>query len=186
MHIALIIKPGFADSGVGRYTCELEKALQSAGHQVTCVSPVLPFPRGFIQLVKRLVGWDLEAFFLNYPLWAHYPPADLYHLTSQNLATLLIFRPPPGQTVVTVHDILPRLLRRQGLAGGQPLAVHIFDRLANRGLRRAGFLICVSTFTRQSLIQELGLSPQQTCVIPQGVNRPLTEKSPSPLLSCAE
>ncbi len=123
MHIALIIKPGFADSGVARYARELEKALLGRAPG-DLRHPVLPFPPRFIQLVKRLVGWDLAAFFLNYPLWARYPPADLYHLTSQNLATLLLFRPPPGQTVVTVHDILPRLLRRQGLAVGQPLAAH--------------------------------------------------------------
>jgi glycosyltransferase involved in cell wall biosynthesis len=168
MHIALVVKPGHPASGVARYARELEAALLALGHQVTPVYPLVPFPSWLVRLVKRIFGWDLAAFFLNYPLWVSYPPADLYHLASQNLATLLLFRPPPGPAVVTVHDLLPRLLPRHGLSPWLPL----FDRLACLGLRRAACLICPSAFTQACLVRELGFPPERTFTIPLGVDSP--------------
>lgn len=170
MHIALIVKPGHPDSGVGRYAQELEKALLAAGCQVTRVHPRLPFPAWLARLVQRLLGWDLQAFFATYPLWARYPPADLYHFTSQNLATLLVLHPPPGPAVVTVHDIIPHLLRRQGLAQDQGLWMRTFDRIANRGLSKACFLICDSTFTQMSLLKEFQILVGRSQVVYLGIH----------------
>lgn len=152
MRIALIAKPGYEDTGVGRYTSQLGATLEALGHEVVVVHPTVPLPGMVVRAVRRLLGWDLDAFFNNYPVWARYPRADVYHLTSQNLATLLLLRRPPGPTVVTVHDIIPWLVRDDPdlrLYDHRP--AEWFDRLALAGLRRAGALVADSASTRDSL-----------------------------------
>jgi glycosyltransferase involved in cell wall biosynthesis len=171
MHIVLIAKPGHENSGVGRYTRELSKALDSLGLKVTIIHPVVPLPGFLIKIVKHFAGWDLEAFFYNYPLWERYPQADLYHLTSQNLATLMIFHRPPGRTVVTVDDIIPWLVRddpelrsyRNGFA-------EIFDRLAMKGLRRVDGILCISDFSLYTLEKALDPPVKIKKTILLGVN----------------
>lgn len=152
MRIALITKPGHESTGVGRYAAQLGVALCTLGHEALIVHPFTPVPALVVRGVKGLLGWDLAAFFENYPLWARYPRADIYHFTSQNLATLLICCPPPGRTVVTVHDIIPWIVRNDPALRvyQHPLAAW-FDRLALAGLRRADALLADSEFTRQSL-----------------------------------
>jgi glycosyltransferase involved in cell wall biosynthesis len=152
MRVALIAKPGYAHTGVGRYVAELEQALRLLGHDVVIVNPIVPLPVVLQRWLKRWLGIDLAAFLSNYPIWARYPVADVYHLTSQNLATLMLFRPPPGKTVITVHDIIPWLVRRN-----PELRVYrhwldaTFDHLALRCLDRADALIADSEFTARSL-----------------------------------
>jgi hypothetical protein len=152
MRIALIAKPGHENTGVGRYTGQLSAALEALGHEVVRVYPTVPLPGALVRAVRRLLGWDLTAFLNNYPVWARYPQADIYHVTSQNLATLLLLRRPPGTTVVTVHDIIPWLVRDDtALRLYDHRLAEWFDRLALAGLRRADGLIADSAFTQQSL-----------------------------------
>ncbi len=171
MKVALVVKPEHPDSGVGRYAAMLGDALRREGVQVYLVYPIVPLPGWFVRLVRQVLGWDMHAFFMNYPLWASYPKADLYHLTSQNLATLMLFHPPPGKTVITVHDIIPHQVR-----GDAELRVYKhfldqwFDRLALYGLRRAVSLISVSTHSRDMLVKYLALHPNNVFVVPEGVH----------------
>jgi hypothetical protein len=159
MRIALIARPGQEDSGIGRYTRELKAALEQAGHTVILAHPLVPIPGLLARAVRNLLGWDLVAFFNTYPVWVRYPQADIYHFTGQNLATVLLWRSPPGRTVVTVHDIIPWLLRADPeLQVYEHRFAAWFDRLALAGLRRADGLIADSTFTRASL-RQAGLFP---------------------------
>ena len=152
MRITLVTKPEHEDTGVGRYTAHLGTALEALGHEVLVVHPTVPLPGMLVRAVRRLLGWDMDAFFNNYPIWARYPPANVYHVTSQNLATLLLLRRPPGPTVVTVHDIIPWLVRDDPeLRIYDHRVAEWFDRLALAGLRRADGLITDSAFTQQSL-----------------------------------
>jgi len=152
MKVALVTKPEHKDTGVGRYTAHLGTALEALGHEVLVVHPTVPLPGMLVRAVRRLLGWDLDAFFNNYPIWARYPRAEVYHVTSQNLATLLLLRRPPGPTVVTVHDIIPWLVRdNQELCVYDHRVAEWFDRLALAGLSRADGLIADSEFTQQSL-----------------------------------
>jgi hypothetical protein len=165
MRVALIAKPGHADTGVGRYTAQLRAALEALGHEVTLVHPTAPLPGIVTRAVQRLLGWDLAAFFNNYPVWARYPQADLYHVASQNLATLLLWRRPPGKTVVTVHDVIPWLTRHDPQLRVYNHAIdEWFDRLALAGLRRADRLMADSAFTRESL-QRAGLAVGDAIVV---------------------
>ena len=152
MRIALIARPGHENTGIGRYTGQLRAALEALGHDVLVVNPIVPLPGVLMRVVQRLFGWDLAAFFNNYPIWARYPQADIYHVTSQNLATLMLLRRPPGLTVVTVHDIIPWLVRNDPeLRVYEHRLAEWFDRLALAGLRRADGLLTDSAFTQMSL-----------------------------------
>lgn len=156
MHVILIEKPGHANTGVGRYAVELAAAMRASGQRVTVVHPSLPLPRTLLRWIRRWLRMDVEAFFHNYPVWIRYPRGDVYHLTSQNLATLLLLRRPPGPTVVTVHDIIPWLVRddpelsvyRHGLD-------RLLDRLAMWGVQRADALIADSHFTAETVRENL-------------------------------
>ena len=171
LHVALIAKPGHRDSGVGRYVVQLAAALQSQGCQVTVVETRPPLPDGLLDWLKRWLRLDLRAFLENYPVWVRYPPADLYHLSSQNLATLLTTCPPPGRTVVTVHDLIPWLTRHDPvLRVYRHFLEAWFDRLALRSLRRADAILADSEFTRQSLLAQKGMQDLKVTTVWLGVN----------------
>ena len=169
--VALIAKPGGTSTGVGRYVEMLHRGLRDAGVEAARIAPsVPPLPGAGYAVLERL-GVDLRAFLANYPIWAAYPRADLYHLTSQNLATLLLFRRPPGRVVVTVHDIIPYMLRDDPmLCPYRTAADRIFDRLAMAGLRRADLLLADSHYTRACLERHLGIDRARIAVVHLGID----------------
>lgn len=171
MRVALIAKPGHPQTGVGRYVEMLAAGLAEAGHPVARVAPSLPpLPAAAYAMLRRL-RVDLRAFLLNFPVWARYPPADVYHLSSQNLASLLVLRRPPGRAVVTVHDILPYMLRDDPrLSVYRGVADRLLDRLAMAGLRRADALLADSEYTRRCIIEQLGVDPARIRVVHLGVD----------------
>jgi len=147
--VALIKKPGRVDSGVGRYTAELEQSLISAGLELVEVFPIVPIPKGVIKLISRLICWDLHSFFITYPIWITYPRADIYHLTSQNLATLMIFHKPPGRTLLTVHDLINLEFKpAHKLRTSQKIAQYLFEQLVLIGIRKVEWLVLDSHFTK--------------------------------------
>lgn len=152
MKIALIAKPGHADSGVGRYVDRLAPAIEAAGHEVVIVYPIVPLPAWFTIAIYKILHWDLKSFFLTYPIWISYPNADVYHFTSQNLATLMILRPPRGRTVITVHDIIPWQVRKDPeLNLYRNWIYELFDRLALWGIKRCHKIISDSDYTAHLL-----------------------------------
>ena len=164
MHVALIVKKGGEKTGLGRYARELEQGLIAAGCRVTRVYPKAPLPRWLTNLIKGTIGWDLAEVFNNYPVWVRYPQTDLYHFTSQNLATLLVFHKPRGKTIVTVADIIPHLLRNDP-------ELHIYQnwiekfiyQIVMKGIKRADGVVTISEHTRDTLIYQLGMSPEAIC-----------------------
>lgn len=169
--VALIAKPGGPDTGVGRYVQMLHQGLCTAGINAVRIAPsVPPLPTRAYQLIKWL-GADVQTFLLNYPLWAAYPPAEVYHLTSQNLASLLLFRHPPGRVVITVHDIIPYMLRNDPqLCTYRTFADRMFDGLAMLGLRRADHLIADSHYTRHCVVKRLGIASERVSVVHLGID----------------
>lgn len=153
--------------------------MQEDSVEVNRIAPALPpLPRAIYRALRRL-GLDLQAFLTNYPVWARYPDADIYHLTSQNLASLLLFRAPRGLRIVTVHDIIPYMLRDDPqLSSYRTVLDRLFDRIAIAGLKRADYLIVVSEFTKRSVTNLLGVSPDRIMVVHSGIDhtafRPLT------------
>ena len=169
--VALIAKPGNTNTGVGRYTHTLQMELQAAGVVAQRIAPdVPPLPEVGYTLLRR-AGLDARTFLMNYPLWARYPATDVYHLMSQNLASLLLFQRPRGNVVVTVHDIIPFMLRNNQQFGAyRSAAERFFDRLAMAGLRRADYLIADSHYTKHCLECHLNIAPERIQVVPLGID----------------
>ena len=117
-------------------------------------------------------GLDLAAFLTTYPLPAHYPSADIYHLSSQNLASLLRWRRLPGRVVVTVHDIFPYLLRDDAHFGYRASRVErIFDRWAMQGLAQRRPVDCGFVPTRRRRSRTIwGIDPSRIHVVHLGVD----------------
>lgn len=180
LRIALIAKPGGSETGVGRYVQMIGDGLRVAGTAAARVAtnpPPLP-AAGYA--AARRAGIDLSAFFQTYPVWATYPPADIYHLTSQNLATLLLFRRPPGRVVVTVHDIIPYMLRTDPrLCTYRGAADRLFDRLAMAGLRRADVLLADSAYTQGCLETHLGIRRSAVEVVHLGIDHRRFTRTPA-------
>ncbi|KAB8139846.1 glycosyltransferase family 4 protein [Chloroflexia bacterium SDU3-3] len=168
--VALLAKPGGPNTGVGRYVAMMEAGLRQQGVDVARVAPVAPPLPGIYPLLGRL-KLDLRAFLANYPVWASLPAAAITHVTSQNLASLLLFRRPPGRTVVTVHDIIPYILRDSPAMGAyRSVAERLFDRMAMAGLRRADALIADSAYTKRTLVRHLGIPEQRIAVVHLGID----------------
>jgi glycosyltransferase involved in cell wall biosynthesis len=168
VRVGLIAKRGPAAAGTARYSAGLHGALVEAGLDVFLEHPGRPPPR--LAGLGRRAGLDLEAFFSSYPLRARPGGADLYHLTSQTLATLLLWQRWSRPVVVTVLDILPYLLRRDPRLRllRHPLD-EAFYRMALAALRRASALVAISEHTRCTLVDALGLPPERIEVTPLGV-----------------
>ena len=176
---ALVAGTTEVNTGIGRYVDMLDAGLQQAGVQTTRVAPTFPVLPDFTYRFLQWFGRDLRAFFTNYPLWSTYPEADIYHVTQQTLASLLLFRRPSGKVVVTVHDIFPYMVRNDPQLGS-PYggSEHVYYRLPIAGLKRANHLIAISEYTKQCVVKHLGISPEKISVVYNGIDherfRPLT------------
>lgn len=169
MHISLITKSPDTVTGLGRYSSTLYHHLIEQGLEISCEFPHTPLPAPVAQMGRR-IGWDLPAFFRSYPVWSQFVPADLYHLTSETLASLLLLN-PLRPVVVTVHAFFTYLLRNQpGLSTYNHPIDRWFDQLAVQGLRRADAIIAVSHYVKQSLV-EIGISAERIHVVHEAVDR---------------
>jgi glycosyltransferase involved in cell wall biosynthesis len=172
MSVVLMAKPGGAQTGIGRYVTELTRGLEARGRPAPVVWPSTPLPGWMTEKVKQAAGFDLPTFFANFPAWAAWPRADVYHLTSQNLASVLYLRRPPGKVIVTVHDIIPFLVRHDPALCSYQTPVHRrVDYLATWALRQADALIADSHETAASLTRVLGIPTSRITVAHLGVDR---------------
>lgn len=169
--VAFIAKPGALHTGVGRYAATLAQGVLDLGFDVAHAAPALPPLPGATWELLRREGIDARAFLENYPLWTSYPSADVYHLTSQNLASAILFGRPRRPVVVTVHDIIPYLLRNDlQLSPYRNRVDRLFDRMALAGLRRADRLVADSEYTRRCLVDHLHLPHGGIDVVYLGVD----------------
>lgn len=168
---ALVAGTTDVNTGIGRYVKMLDAGLQQAGVQTTRVAPTLPVLPDSTYRFLQWFGRDLRAFLKNYPLWATYPEADIYHVTEQTLASLLLFRRPSGKVVVTVHDIFPSMVRNDPQLGS-PYggSEHVYYRLPVAGLKRANHLIAVSEYTKQCVVKHLGIASEKISVVYHGID----------------
>jgi glycosyltransferase involved in cell wall biosynthesis len=153
-------------TGLARYTNGLRAGLEQAGMEVRLTFPMRPpLPTPLDRRIKS-IGVDIGSFFASYPLRASLERADVYHLTDQMLATLLLFQRFPGPVVVTVMDIIPYLVQHaQELSTFRHQVDAQFYRLALAGLRRADALVVISQYTKATLVEVLGLPEERIHVI---------------------
>jgi glycosyltransferase involved in cell wall biosynthesis len=168
--VALLVDASNERTGIGRYVDRLETSLRNADVNVVRANLAPPQLPRFVYRGFRLIGRDLRAFQINYPLWSAYPRADTYHLTTQTLASLLLVGRPNGRVVVTVHDIFPYMLRSTAQLRSPYRGDHLYHRLAMAGLKRADHLIADSEYTKRSLIEHLGVGEDNITVVHLGID----------------
>ena len=94
MKVQLLVRQYNQMIGLARYTISLCQAMDEAGISYSLAQPAQPW---FVKAGHRflqLFGFDVETFFTTYPLSAA-PLAGgaLTHLTAQQMAVLLWFKP---------------------------------------------------------------------------------------------
>lgn len=177
IRVGLVVKPDVQMTGLLRYALSIYEALRARGVDITLIHPNPALP-DIVARVGKAMGLDARAFFTSYPISVRIEGVSVCHLASQTLATVLLFRRPP-RVVVTVHDIIPYLVRNdRALNTYRHLFDRLFDWLALRALRRADALIAVSEFTRQTVVEVLGYPPERIHVVYRAVDtdvfRPLS------------
>lgn len=144
-----------AHTGIGRYWYDLQKHFP-ANLQVRPISPkYLPAVRQFTFLQSFPVGY-LE-----------HQNGNLLHFPQIMGCSAMLIN-PVHPSVVTVHD-LGSLILPDEKKMLDPIG-RLFLHLSLAGLRRTDRIICVSEFTRQSVIQHLHLPADQVVTIPSGID----------------
>jgi glycosyltransferase involved in cell wall biosynthesis len=97
------------------------------------------------------------------------------------MTTLLWFKPHLHPVVVTVHDIVPFLVRhdKRQTTFRHPLDL-LFGRMAMSGLTRADALIADSHFTKATVLEALGYLPEKLFVVHLGVDHQVFRPLPVP------
>jgi glycosyltransferase involved in cell wall biosynthesis len=118
--------------------------------------------------------------FIGYPLFVKRLRSGTVHLLDHSFAELLHHVRPGIRKIVTVHDVIP-LIEPNALPAAQ---LRRFRRRVDC-LRLADEILCVSEFTRQTLLQDLNLDAERVAVLPNGVDLPQTAstRQPNPFLS---
>jgi glycosyltransferase involved in cell wall biosynthesis len=169
----LVSTPACDRTGIGRYVAEIQRGLRAAGVLTSRAALAPPLPRS-VAAAGRRAGYDLDAFAGSYPIRASLTRGPLTHLTSQTLGLLLLSQRLPRPVIVTVHDILPYLLRDDpALSVYRNRLERFVDALAMRGLRRADKIIAVSRHTRSTLIDTLGIAGDRVGVVHHGIDAAL-------------
>jgi glycosyltransferase involved in cell wall biosynthesis len=170
MRVQLIAKPSNSATGIGRYTDDLTLGLRESGLDVTRTDPDPP-PRWMVGAFKR-VGYDLDAFLKSYPFSAPRIDAGVVHITGQTMATLLWTQRFNAPVVMTVHDIIPYLVRHDPeLRMLKHQADAALYRLALAGLRKADAIITDSHCVKRTLIDHLHLPAERIFPIHLPINR---------------
>lgn len=179
MKVQLLIRRYNHMIGLARYATALQKALSNIGVEYTCIEPSHPLPLRLGARLLRPFGYDVNTFFSNYPVAARLEKGVVTHLTAQIMASLLSFKPDLRKVVITVHDIVPYLVRNNTQ---QSTFSHSFDRffdqMAMNNLRKADLLITVSTHTKEMLVSHLSCAPEKIRVILEGIDHTLFRPVP--------
>lgn len=171
MHIQLIAKRESTVTGTFRYANDLYQGLKEIGLHAELTFPSQTRLPASLKHGLKNARIDPETFFANYPLRANLNGADVYHLTGQMLATLLLFQHFPRPVVVSVLDIIPYIVQYQPeMNTFRHPGDKFFYQLALTGLRRANLLIAISHYTRQTLIESLRLPADRIHVAYPGVD----------------
>ncbi len=109
---------------------------------------------------------------VEYPLLVRSRAAsDVYHVLDHSFADLLDWLPSGSRSIVTVHDVIP-LIEPYGMS----LAQQRRFRKRVSAVCRADRVICVSEFTKRTLLQEFDLDPERVCVLPNGAELTVVTK----------
>lgn len=90
----------------------------------------------------------------------HIPKFDIYDISNQTLSFIAKKRHP---NIVTVHDLIE-------LTDPQDIRASLLNKYLLSGIKHADRVVTVSEYTKQTIIEHLGISTSLITVIPNGIN----------------
>lgn len=150
--------PGRPDTGIGRYTAELRKHLAELSEDVSVrlTSSVDP------PLAKRFTTLH------SLPLWVRsHQPGAIVHFTQIMGCSQMLWH-PVHPAVATVHD-MGGLVWPEERNMMNPLDRFLLG-LSIAGLKRMDAIVAVSEFTRQGVVEYLGVAPGRVYTIHSGID----------------
>ena len=179
MKVELLVSRYKREIGLARYAASLQKYLSKAGVDYSLVEPAYPWPLRAADTLARPLGYDVKEFFNTYPVSAPLTHGALKHFTNQMMSMLFSFQSDLKPVIVTVHDIVPYLVRDDP---EQNVYRHFYDRLidsmAMHNLARADCLIAISAYTKKMLVERLGCSDEKIQVVLLGVDHEIFKPVP--------
>lgn len=171
MQIELLVGHYDRMIGLAWYAASLQNYLSRIGVDFLVTQPDYPFPVRAAHILLQPFGYNLQAFFNLYPVSARLRAGTIKHFTTQQMASLLSFRKDIHPVIITVHDIIPYLMRDDPAQSDyRRLIDRWVDSLAMNNIDRADRIITVSSYTRQVLIDKLGIAPEKINVILHGLD----------------
>jgi glycosyltransferase involved in cell wall biosynthesis len=179
--IQIVVRHYEEKFGLARYTTAILQALGETGTPHSLISPNYPLPVRAAHGLLTHFGFDVQRFFTTYPVAVSLDRKALKHLTAQQMATLLWTKAGIHPVVITVHDIVPYLVRHdpEQSTFRHPFDVW-FDKLAMEGLKRADWLIAISQFTKKTLVEALACPEEKIDVVLYGVDHTVFRPVPVP------
>ncbi|MFX1256864.1 MAG: glycosyltransferase family 4 protein [Promethearchaeota archaeon] len=129
---------------------------------------------------KNPIDFFSKRYFF-YPIYSylHSRNSDkkiIYHINFQYLSDLVLFL-DKSKTIITCHDIFTFLEK------GNIKNPFIVRKYSSLGLKKCKFIISISEFTKNELINKLGIPKEKIIVIKNGINREMFKPIPQNKLS---
>ena len=157
--------------GLAWYASSIQKYLSRMNVDFILTQPDYPLLIKAAHSVLKPFGYDLKTFFSNYPISAHMHENTIKHFTAQQMASLLSFKKDLHPVIITVHDIIPYMMRDDPeLTDYHSFYERWIDNLAMNKLRNADLIITDSDYTRLMLIEKLGITTEKIRVILLGLD----------------
>lgn len=159
-------------SGLSRYAMTLLNEINRRKDvNIDLLTTQVPSLAIFLNAATQKFGFDISTFLMTYPItWENLSNIDVIHLTQHSHSTLL-FNKPKIPTVVTVHDIIHFINRKNPEMNIYRNNVQKWvDTIAIQMLKRADAIITVSKYTAETLVDHAGINPQKIHPIYSGID----------------
>ena len=111
MQVELFVSCYQSMIGLARYSQALQKYLDQAGVDTKVLNPHHPFALQAAHKLLKPFGFNVHNFFNTYPIAGSFSKGAVKHFTTQMMAGLLTFKPRLEKVVISVHDIVPFMMR---------------------------------------------------------------------------
>lgn len=159
------------------YADELYKQLELNFSHLFCFKQFLPKISGVISFLPDWGQIKMRAARMaGYPIQIMGQLNDICHIVDHGYSNLLYFM-WRKKTVVTVHDLMPLLAWRGRIKGLSYPHLPLLNYLSFFALNYADAIIADSQSTKNDLINELGINPENIAVVYCGVSekfKPIT------------
>ena len=171
MQVELLVGKYNRMIGLAWYTISLQKYLSKMGVDYISTYPDYPLGVRAAHSILQPLGYDLKAFFTLFPVSAPLHRNTIKHFTIQQMASLFSFQKDLHPVIVTVHDIIPYMMRDHPEQNSYRRIIDRWvDNLAMKNLRYADCIISVSDYTRRKLVEKLGISGEKIRVVMHGLD----------------